>query len=464
MKKTGAQILVDALVREGTEVMFGYPGGVVIPIFDVLYDAQRSSSADRATSRAPPTRPTAMPAPPARSASAWPPPGPGATNLVTGIATAYMDSIPMVAITGQVKTAADRQRRLPGSRHHRHHPADHQAQLTWSRTSRTCRGSIKEAFYIAATGRPGPVLIDLPDVSQAMLDKCAYPETVSIRSATSPTRRAIPGRSSGPPRRSTAPRSRVIYVGGGVHRSRARTEELRELAEKTNIPVTTTLHGAGRLSRRPSAVARDARACTAPRRQLRLHECDLIIAVGARFDDRVTGKWRHSRQNAKVIHIDIDPAAISKIIQVDIPVVGDAKSILAELNKLVASRDAPTRGTRRSKSWPKSRFVYNHAIGRRDQAAVVIEELYELTEGDAIVATEVGQHQMWTAQYYNFTPSRARFISSGGLGTMGFGLPAAIGAQLGCPDTRSVVDIAGDGSIQMNIQELATACRSTAFR
>jgi len=453
LKKTGAQILVDALQKEGVEVIFGYPGGQVIPIFDALYDvtiprvilvrheqaaAHAADGYARATGRVGVCLATS---------------GPGATNLVTGIATAYMDSIPMVAFTGQVPTP------VLGS------DAFQEADIAGITRSITKHNFLvksveefplvlKQAFYIARSGRPGPVLVDIPaDVSRASLDNYEYPETVSLRSykpklighilQIKKAAAAI-----------AAAKKPVIYAGGGVILSGAH-RELRALAEKINAPVTLTLMGLGGFpGDHPLFIGmpgmHGSRAANAA-----LQETDLIISIGARFDDRVTGNVDHFAQSAKIIHMDIDPSAISKIIKVDIPVVGDAKQILGELINFVASRSPDEWNKRIDSLTAGGIFTYKLSESKTDiKPQSVIEALYKLTEGKAIVATEVGQHQMWTAQYYKFDEPRT-FLSSGGLGTMGFGLPGAMGAAMSHPG-KVVVVVAGDGSIQMNIQELAT--------
>jgi acetolactate synthase-1/2/3 large subunit len=379
--------------------------------------------------------------------------GPGATNLVTGIATAYMDSIPMVALTGQVPT------RVLGS------DAFQEADIAGISRSITKHNFLvktveefpsilKQAFYIARTGRPGPVLVDIPsDVSRAALDNYEYPESVSIRSY----RPNITGHTMQIKRAAeaiAASKRPVIYAGGGIILADAH-RELRALAETINAPVTLTLMGLGGFpGDHPLFIGmpgmHGSRAANTA-----LQETDLLISVGARFDDRVTGNVDHFAQEAKVIHMDIDPSAISKIIKVDIPVVGDAKNILTELNNLVLPRKADEWNGRIDALKADGIFTYKPSESDADvKPQMVIETLYKLTGGNAVVATDVGQHQMWTAHYYKFLAPRT-LLSSGGLGTMGFGLPAAMGAALSNPG-KPVFVIAGDGGIQMNIQELAT--------
>jgi len=450
MKLSGARILVESLKKENVEVMFGYPGGVVLPAFDALYDASirfilvrheqaAAHAADgfaRATGKVGVCLVTS---------------GPGATNLVTGIATAYMDSIPMVVITGQVKTS------LIGN------DAFQEADITGITRPITKHNFlvknvedlsliIKEAFHIASTGRQGPVLIDLPVDVQFAETEFRYPADVSIRSYK-PTYAGHPGQIKRAAKLIASSKKPVIYAGGGVIASNAHLE-LKEFAEKIQAPVTMTLMGLGcfpathELSLGMLGMHGTAYANYA------VTESDLIIAAGSRFDDRVTGRLDAFAPDAKVIHIDIDPSSVSKNIEVDVPIVGDAKNILSELNKIVKQPDTQV-WLKQVHDWKKSHPLrYNHE-GIKIKPQYVVEQIYQATKGDAIICTEVGQNQMWAAQYYKYAEPRT-FVSSGGLGTMGYGFPAAIGAKLGCPE-RMVFDIAGDGSIQMNIQELATA-------
>ena len=449
MKFTGAKILIESLLKENTEVVFGYPGGAVLPIFDALYDyslrfilvrheqaaAHAADGYARATGKVGVCMATS---------------GPGATNLTTGIANAYMDSIPLVAITGQVKTF------LIGN------DAFQEADVTGITRPITKHNYlvknikdlpriVKEAFYIASTGRPGPVVIDLPVDIQLQEAEFNYPANVDIR-GYKPTIIGHPGQVKKAAKLIVASKKPIIYAGGGVIISEA-AGLVRELAERTQIPVTTTLLGLGcfpqdhnlslgMLGMHGTAYANHA-----------IQESDLIIAIGARFDDRVTGKLDEFAPQAKIIHIDIDPAAISKNVKVDVPIVGDAKDILSQLLPLV--------GKPNHKAWLdqvegwKKKYALTYKNDDKLRPQYVIEEIYKLTKGEAIITTEVGQNQMWAAQFYKYTKPRT-FISSGGLGTMGYGFPAAIGAQIGKPEAV-VFDIAGDGSIQMNIQELTTA-------
>ena len=446
---TGAQILIECLKREGVVVMFGYPGGQVLPLFDKIYDSDirfilvrhEQGAAHAADGYA---RATGKPGVCIATS------GPGATNLVTGIANAYMDSIPMVAITGQVKTF------LIGN------DAFQEADVTGITRPITKHNYlvkdvkdlariVREAFFIASTGRPGPVLIDIPSDIQLQDTEFIWPESVDIRSYK-PTYFGHPGQIKKAAKLISASKKPIIYAGGGIITSGAH-RELKELAEKIQAPVTMTLMGLGgfpgthELSLRMLGMHGTAYANHA------IMESDLIIACGARFDDRVTGRLDAFAPDAKIIHIDIDPSSISKNVKVDVPIVGDAKNILGQLLEEINKVPDTADWLKTIESWKKKNpLAYKE--GSKIKPQYVIEQIYEATKGEAIITTEVGQNQMWAAQWYKYTNPRT-FISSGGLGTMGFGFPAAMGAKLGCPD-RMVFDIAGDGSIQMNIQELAT--------
>ncbi|HPH01721.1 MAG TPA: biosynthetic-type acetolactate synthase large subunit [Spirochaetota bacterium] len=447
----GAQILVECLKREKVTTIFGYPGGQLIPIFDALYDAREinlvltrheqgaAHAADgfaRASGRVGVCMATS---------------GPGATNLVTGIATAYMDSVPMVCITGQVPTS------LIGN------DAFQEADIVGITRPITKHNylvkdvcdlarTVREAFFIASSGRPGPVLVDIPKDIAVADTEFIYPETVSIR-GYNPTLEGNPRQIKRAAELIMASKRPIIYAGGGVIISGAH-EELLQFAEKTGIPVTMTLLGLGAFpNAHPLSIDMLGMHGTVYANNA-VCDSDLIISVGARFDDRVTGKLDEFAPHAKIIHIDIDPTSVSKSVEVDVPIVGDAKHVLQELLPQVSKLSIEDWLTR-IRDW-KTRYplAYGEEAGIIKPQAV-IRKLSELTKGEAIITTEVGQNQMWAAQFYNFTSPRS-FITSGGLGTMGYGLPAAIGAQFAFPD-KTVIDIAGDGSIQMNIQELATA-------
>lgn len=449
MRLKGANILIESLLKEKVEVMFGYPGGAVLPTFDALYEApikfiltrHEQAAAHAADGYARATGKVGV----CIATS-----GPGATNLVTGIATAYMDSVPIVAITGQVKT------NLIGN------DAFQEADVTGITRPVTKHNYlvkdvndlariIKEAFHIARSGRPGPVLIDLPSDVTLMEAEFEYPAEVDIRSYK-PTYIGHPGQIKKAAKAIKESKRPVIYAGGGVIISGA-SDELLRLVEKTQIPVTTTLLGLGAFPETHLLSLKMLGMHGTVYANHAIMESDLIIAIGARFDDRVTGKLDAFAPHAKIIHIDIDPSSVSKNVDVDIPIVGDAKNVLEVLNKIVQAPDTE-KWLEQIVEWKK-----NYPLGYKDGDSIkpqyVVEQIYEATKGEAIIVTEVGQNQMWAAQYYKYTKPRT-FISSGGLGTMGYGFPASIGVQIGLPD-KVVFDIAGDGSIQMNIQELATA-------
>ena len=453
MSKTGAQILVDTLVDEGVQDLFGIPGGVVIPIFDVLYDSplhvvltrheQGAGHAADGYARASGKVGVCI----ATS-------GPGATNLTTAIATANFDSVPLVAITGQVRT------HLIGN------DAFQEADTTGITRPITKHNflvrhvddlgpTLRAAFHIAGTGRPGPVVVDVPvDVSTDETDK-PVPKEVHLpgyRPTVEGNMRQIRLAADA----INEAQRPLIYAGGGVIIAGA-ADELRQLATRGHIPVTTTLMGLGGFPEdSPLSLKMLGMHGTAYANYAMQH-ADTIIAIGARFDDRITGKLdEFAPRRECIIHIDVDPASISKNIRVDIPVVGDARHILAELVKRIEPADHEAWWGMIDSWRDKHPLAYDKADGTL-KPQYIIEQLREATRGQAIITTEVGQNQMWAAQWYIYTRPR-QFITSGGLGTMGYGFPAAIGAQVACPD-RTVIDIAGDGSFQMNIQELSTAVR-----
>ncbi len=445
----GADIIVESLKNAGVEVIFGYPGGSVLPLFDSLYDADfkfvltrheqaAAHAADgyaRATGKAGVCIATS---------------GPGATNLVTGIANAYMDSIPIVAITGQVKTFligndAFQEADVTGITR----PISKHNYLV--KDVKELSATIKEAFHIAVSGRPGPVVIDIPVDIQMQDAEFLWPEVLDIRSYK-PVYFGHPGQIKKAAKLIAKAKKPLIYSGGGIITSGANLL-LREFAEKIQAPVTWTLMGIGgfpsdhRLALGMLGMHGTAYANHA------IMESDLIIAVGARFDDRVTGRIDSFAPNAKVIHIDIDPSSISKNFTVDVPIVGDAKNILGELLEQMKKLPDSAAWMKEVESL-KKKYPLKYKDGERIKPQYVVEQIDQATKGEAIITTEVGQNQMWAAQWYKYSHPHT-FISSGGLGTMGFGFPAAIGAKMGCPE-KTVFDIAGDGSIQMNIQELAT--------
>ncbi|HOI72541.1 MAG TPA: biosynthetic-type acetolactate synthase large subunit [Syntrophales bacterium] len=455
MKLTGSQVLLRTLRRENVDVIFGYPGGVVLPIYDELYkeifrhllvrhEQGAIHAADgyaRASGKVGVCLVTS---------------GPGATNTVTGIANAYMDSIPVVIFTGQVPTG------LIGS--------DAFQEVDITGITRPCTkhnflvrriedlaSTIHEAFHIARSGRPGPVLVDLPrDVSQATIEEedirddfnrlngLEKPQQEDIAKAVEMIRAA---------------RKPVIVSGGGVLLGKA-SEELREFVRRTGFPITSTLMGLGAYPGSDPLWLGMPGMHGTYYANMAITGSDLLIAVGMRFDDRVTSKVDTFAPNAKIIHIDIDPVSIDRIVRSHLSIVSDAKTALGMLNEaLAAGGPVPSEPIRewleQIDAWKKRVPLRFDEGTDRIKPQQVIRKLYELTGGEAIITTEVGQNQMWAAQYYTYDHAQA-FISSGGLGTMGFGFPAAMGAQVAKPD-KTVVDIAGDGSIQMNIQELATA-------
>jgi len=447
-KMKGAKIFIECLKKEKVEVIFGYPGGTVLPFCDVLFDSgirfiltrheQGAAHAADGYSRSSGKVGVCL----ATS-------GPGSTNLVTGIATAYMDSIPMVAITGQVAThliGNDAFQEVDTTGITR--PITKHNYLIKD-VNEICR-VVKEAFYIATTGRPGPVLIDFPANIQSMEGKFNYPSKIEMRSYK-PVYEGHPKQIEKAWELIESSKKPVIIAGGGIISSNA-SGELTEFVEKTGIPVAFTLMGLGCMDvRHPLSLGMPGMHGT-KYANYAIVESDLIISIGCRFDDRVTGKIENFAPKAKIIHIDIDPSAISKNVEVDVPIVGDAKNVLKKLLEKAKKLDIE-QWQEKVKKWKDENPLKYDNNGFKPQ--YVIEKISEITKGDAIIATEVGQNQMWTAQFYRFKKPRT-FITSGGLGTMGFGFPAAIGAKVANPD-EIVIDIAGDGSIQMNIQELATA-------
>ncbi len=459
MKMNGAKILLECLKLEGVDTVFGYPGGTVINLYDELFSFKEIRhilprheqagvhAADgyaRATGKVGVAIATS---------------GPGATNTITGIATAYMDSIPMVIITGQVPTA------LIGN------DAFQEADIIG--ITRPCTKHnflvkdvkdlaliVKKAFYIARTGRPGPVLIDLPKDVQIATTEFKYPDTVEIR-GYKPTIEGHPKQVEKAVSLILAAKRPVIYVGGGVILGNA-AEELTTLGRRLETPVTTTLMGLGSFPEEDPLSLGLLGMHGTYYANMAVSNCDLLVAVGARFDDRVTGKIASFAPHAKIIHIDVDPTSIKKNVRVDLPIVGDVKDVLTQIlkvleeqaDKLEAFKKAIVPWSEEIEGW-KAR----HPMGYKQAATVikpqfVIQKLRELSDPDAIVATDVGQHQMWTAQFFKFNRPRT-LLSSGGLGTMGYGLPAAMGAQAAFPD-RQVIVVCGDGGFQMNLQELAT--------
>ncbi len=458
MKLTGAQILMEVLKEEGVKTIFGFPGGAVIDIYDELaktdihhvlvrHEQGAVHAADgyaRASGGVGVVLVTS---------------GPGATNTVTGIASAYMDSIPIVIFTGQVPTQligndAFQEVDIVGITR----PCTKHNYLV--RDTKDLARVVKEAFYIAQSGRPGPVLIDIPkNVAATKIDYTPIKkiELKSYNPTYKPNRRQL-SKAVSLIKNAKKP---LIFAGGGVVLSKA-SKELTEFARKTKIPLTASLMGLGAFPGTDPLWLGMIGMHGTYRANMSSGACDLMIGIGVRFDDRVTGKTDEFASHAKIIHIDIDPTSIQKNIPVTVPIVGDCKATLGQLNKLMDKEDLGDLGKKRKKwleeieKWKETKpLAYDQKKVIKPQ--YVVEKLYELTKGKAIITTEVGQNQMWAAQYYHFDKPN-HFITSGGLGVMGFGLPAAIGAQLACPK-KLVVDIAGDGSIQMNIQEMATAAQ-----
>ena len=457
MKLSGSQIFIKSLQEEEVDIIFGYPGGAVIDIYDELHKSnlrhilarheQGAVHAADGYARAS-----------GKVGACIVTSGPGATNTVTGIANAYMDSIPVVVFTGQVPTA------LIGT------DAFQEADITG--ITRPCTKhnflvrrvsdlaeTIRDAFHIARSGRPGPVLVDLPkDVMQAVIDYEPVPRLSSTDPAHKPDLTRLPDVLD---LMSMAKRP-VILLGGGVILGKA-SDELGEFARSVRIPVTSTLMGLGAFPGTDPLWLGMLGMHGTYFANMAISKCDVLIAIGVRFDDRVTSKIDTFAPNAKVIHIDIDPASIDKNVRTDISIISDCMPALQLINKLIKDkRFVAPEG--RHDDWIKQisqwrsegPLTYCHSSDVI-KPQFVVEKLYEITQGNAIIATEVGQNQMWAAQFYKFDHPNT-FLSSGGLGTMGYGFPAAIGAQLAFPD-KLIVDIAGDGSIQMNIQELATAAQ-----
>jgi acetolactate synthase-1/2/3 large subunit len=461
MKLNGAQILIKMIKSEGVDTIFGYPGGAVIDIYDALakqnglrhilvrheqgavHAADAYARANRSVGVALVTS------------------GPGATNTVTGIASAHCDSIPLVVFTGQVPTG------LIGN--------DAFQEVDIVGITRPCTKHnylvksvdklafiIKEAFYLARSGRPGPVLVDLPkDIVQTFVE-FEEPGEISLKSykpTYKPNKKQL-NKVVDLIRKAERP---VIFAGGGVILSQA-SEELTRLARMANIPVTASLMGLGAFPGSDPLWLGMLGMHGTYRANMSIGHCDLMLAAGVRFDDRVTGNIEKFAPGATMVQIDIDPTSIHKNIEVQIPIVGDCKATLAEIIRLMEEKDPKgiaegrPEWLSRIREWGNAvplKYKQSHDVIKPQY---VIEKLYELTQGKAIITTEVGQNQMWAAQYYHFDQPN-HFITSGGLGVMGFGLPAAIGAKAARPD-KIVVDIAGDGSIQMNIQELMTAVES----
>ncbi len=457
MKINGSKILLECLKKEGIKHIYGYPGGVVLNIFDHLYDEKSMELILTRHEQAAIHAADGYARASGKVGVAIVTSGPGATNTVTGIATAYMDSIPLVVFSGQVPTMligndAFQEADIVGITR----PCTKHNYLV--KDVKDLAQTIREAFHIASTGRPGPVLIDLPkDVTTGTAD-FEWPKKVDIRSYN-PTYHGNKWMIKQAIQMISKAKKPVIMAGGGVILSGA-AKELKELAEKTKIPVTMTMMGLGgfpgshtlsmgMLGMHGTYYANKA-----------IQGSDLILGIGVRFDDRVTGRTEDFAPDAKIIHIDIDPTSIRKNVDVHLPVVGDVRNVLKDLLAELKKHKGQWGAVRNSwlkqiDEWKRERPLTYRFDKKIIKPEFVVEKIYEVTKGKAIICTEVGQNQMWAAQYYKYDSPR-KWLSSGGLGTMGYGFPAAIGAQMACPN-ETVFDIAGDGSIQMNIQELATA-------
>jgi acetolactate synthase-1/2/3 large subunit len=454
---TGADIFVRSLKEEGVDYIFGYPGGAVLHIYDALYQQQdvqhilvrHEQAATHAADGY--ARSTGKPGVVIVTS------GPGATNAVTGIATAFMDSIPLVVFTGQVPT------HLIGN--------DAFQEADNIGITRPCvkhnflvkdvtrlAETIRKAFYVATTGRPGPVVVDIPKDITAEKAEFSYPDKVSMRSYN-PVHIGHAGQIKRAVKLMRGARRPILYTGGGVILGNA-SEPLTELARIMNFPVTNTLMGLGAYPATDPLFVGMLGMHGTYEANMAMHHCDVLVAVGARFDDRVTGHIEKFCPNAKIIHIDIDPASISKNVKVDVPIVGCVGNVLQVMLDEIKSNDVRPDAAALKDWWQQIDEWRSKACLKydRDSDAIkpqfVLETLYRLTEGEAFVTSDVGQHQMWAAQFYKFDKPR-RWINSGGLGTMGFGLPAAMGVQFAHPDA-TVACVTGEGSIQMCIQELST--------
>lgn len=457
MELTGAEIIVQSLIEEGVEHLFGYPGGAVLHIYDALHRQEELQHIlvrhEQAATHAADgyARSTGKPGVVLVTS------GPGATNAVTGIATAYMDSIPMVVLTGQVPSP------LIGNDAFQEVDSVGITRPVVKHNFlvddvKDIASTIKKAFYVATTGRPGPVVVDIPKDITACKTEFNYPREINIRSYN-PTVKGHAGQIKRAYELIMEAQKPMIYTGGGVILSNA-SDELVKFTQLLGAPVTNTLMGLGAYPASDKQFVGMLGMHGTYEANMSMHHCDVLIAIGARFDDRVTGNLEKFCPDARIVHVDIDPASISKNVKVDVPIVGDVKEVVTKLNKLIEASDQRLDSGALSSWWQQIEewraqdcLKFNRETGTI-KPQFVIEQLHEVTKGDAFVASDVGQHQMFAAQYYGFNKPR-RWINSGGLGTMGFGLPAAMGVQLAHPG-EPVACITGEGSIQMCIQELST--------
>ncbi len=459
MKMNGARILLESLKREGVDLVFGYPGGTVINIYDELMNVREIRHILPRHEQAGTHAADGYARASGKVGVAIATSGPGATNTITGVATAYMDSIPMVLITGQVPTPligndAFQEVDIIGITR----PITKHSFLI--RHAKDIPAIVRKAFYIARSGRPGPVVIDFPKDVQISQAEFKWPETIDIR-GYKPNLEGHPRQVEKAVQMLLASRKPVMYVGGGVILADA-APELTELARTLQTPVTTTLMGLGAFPESDPLSLRMLGMHGAYAANMAMTHADLILAVGARFDDRVTGKIATFAPHAKIIHIDVDPASIRKNVRVDLPIVGDTKDVLVKMVDEVKRQGDKLKELHANLAgWHEevSGWQAKHPFSYKQSTTVikpqyVIQKLRELSQDDAIMATDVGQHQMWTAQFFEFQKPRT-LLTSGGLGTMGFGLPAAMGAQAALPG-RQVICVCGDGGVQMNIQEMAT--------
>jgi len=458
MELTGAEIVINCLRDEGVKHIFGYPGGAVLNIYDEIYKQDHFLHVLVRHEQAAVHAADAYARSTGKVGVAIVTSGPGATNAVTGIATAYMDSIPMVVLTGQVPTPAI--------------GMDAFQEVDTVGITRPCVKhnflvkdvkdlaiTIKKAFYIAATGRPGPVVVDIPkDITQHRCEY-AYPKSVSMRSYN-PTGKGHGGQIKKAAQMLMEAKRPVIYIGGGVILGNA-AQQVRELTRLLGFPAASTLMGLGGYPSPDPLFLGMLGMHGTYEANMAMQHCDVLLAVGARFDDRVIGNPKHfASEHHRIIHIDVDPSSISKRVRVDVPIVGEVAQVLEEIAKHARAENARTDEQALKAWWAQIELWRSQDCLKYDRNAAVIkpqfvvEKLYEVTGGDAFVTSDVGQHQMWAAQYYQFREPR-RWINSGGLGTMGFGLPAAMGVQFAHPGAM-VACITGEGSIQMNIQELST--------